>query len=406
MQKATTDRANDSCGCPLSTLCVKKKSFSTFFNFFQLFRKVKEIEKKLVAVEAAAVWTTWGHLQVVLSGKRIIWIAANSTAKTSRLANASQARQCESSPNTRVNDFFVQMPAKKIAFVSPVVVPVPEEKVEAVVPVSPEKPKRSADGLTRGQVRGFASPESPSKRACTGTEFTVEVLFPNLCKQVLKAYQSEETEEFFHSLVLYRGNLVMLISPSEIHVPGMCLLTNLKYITTHQLPVLTPKEKGKNVQVNKVEVDGSETVIALPNTICSFDDFMDAADKKHLGFLCGKLSHAIKGEGKRPWKLTLVVGEGQIINITYFCASEDLGVSHNTFVVITNATKDIWQTVVTAKMGPDSSIIQDKTVFPSNFLEAVQLNPDQFLTSIPVESVSVLKYHQESSLSRDDVLVL
>ena len=303
--------------------------------------------------------------------------------------------------------FFRLMPAKRLAFVSPVapVLAAPEQKL--VVTLSPEKPKRSADGLTVGQARGFVSPVgSPTKKLCAGTEFLVEVLLPKISKQVHKFYQSEESQELFHSLVLYQGNLVMLISPSEIQVPGKYELTNLKYITNHHTPVLIPKDKARNVQVNRRDEVPSGIVVTLPDQICSFDEFGDAPDKKKLDLLCGKLSHSIKGEGKRPWKLSLVVGEGQIITITYFCASEDLGVQQNTFVVITNSVKDIFNNVHTAKMSQDSSIVQEKTVFPPSFLAAIQNDPDQYLTSIPCESVAVLKQHQESVLSRDDVLVL
>ena len=297
------------------------------------------------------------------------------------------------------------MPGKRVAFVSPVIpVPPPEEK--PVAPLSPEKPKRSSDGLTVGQARGFVSPVgSPSKKLCAGTEFLVEVLVPNISKQVHKFYQSEESEELFHSLVLHQGKLVMLISPSEIIVRGKYDLTNLKYISTHLTPVLITKDKTKNVQVTRRDEAPSGTVVTLPEQICSFEEFGDTPDKQKLGLLCGKLSHAIKGEGKRPWKLSLVVGEGKVISITYFCASEDLGVDQNTFVVITNPTKDIFNNVHTAKMSPDSSIVQEKTVFPPSFLAAIQNEPEQFLTSIPCESVAVLKHHQESLQSRDDVLV-
>ena len=301
------------------------------------------------------------------------------------------------------------MPAKRnaaTAFVSPIVTPPPEE-VLPPVPASPEKAKKSADDLTPGQVRSFVSPvSSPNKKPCLTAESVVEVLATNLSKQVFKLFQSEETQELYHSLVLFQGGLAMLIAPIDIQSPGKYSISNLKYSATQHFPVLTQSSKGKAVEFKKMDEEASGTIGVLPNEISSFDDFLAANNRQSLRFLCGRLSHAIKGEGKRPWKLSLVVGEGKIINITYFCASEDLGVAQNTFVVITNTTKDIFNSLSSLKMNQDSTIIQMNTVFPSSFVHQIQTAPEQFLSSIPVESVSELQIHQASPVSRDDVVVL
>ena len=298
------------------------------------------------------------------------------------------------------------MPGKRNAFISPIVAAPPAE-VLPPVPASPEKAKRSADDLTPGQVRSFVSPvSSPNKKPCLTAECVVEVLATNLSKQVFKLFQSEERQELYHTLVLFQGALAMLIAPIDIQAAGKYLITNLKYSANQHFPVLTQSSKGKVVEFKKIEEEVSGTIGVLPNEICSFDDFLAANNRQSLRFLCGRLSHAIKGEGKRPWKLSLVVGEGKIVNITFFCASDELGVPQNTFVVITNTTKDIFNTLSSVKMGQDSTIIQMSAVFPSSFVHQIQTAPEQFLSSIPVESVSELQMHQASPVSRDDVVVL
>ena len=302
-----------------------------------------------------------------------------------------------------------RMPGKKSAttFVSPIVVAPPAE-VLPPVPASPEKAKRSADDLTPGQVRSFVSPvSSPNKKPCLTAESVVEVLATNLSKQVFKLFQSEETQELYHSLVLYQGVLAMLITPIDIQSPGKYSISNLKYSATLHFPVLTQSSKARPVEFKKMDEEVSGTIGVLPNEISSFDDFLAANNRQSLRFLCGRLSHTIKGEGKSPWKLSLVVGEGKIINITFFCASEELGVTQNTFVCITNTTKDIFNAAApSVKMGQDSTIIQMSDVFPSSFVHSIQTAPEQFLSSIPVESVSELQHHQASPVSRDDVVVL